>query len=116
MHIYCLDGRCGVILRTGIFAMDDLEFQFNSWFHLVLVYHGPNNGQGITVHLNSNSISASVKGSSNPEQDSSGEVVIGKLRVDEARDYSTVMADELTFWNRQLSDAEVAALAGKHEM
>ena len=80
------------------------------------MYHGPNIGQGITVHLNSNSIKVSSKESNYPHKESTGEVVIGKLYVDEASYYGNVVADELTFWNRQFSEAEVEVLRNQYEM
>ena len=43
-----------------------------------------------------------------------GGVAIGRLYVDLDQQYSNVMADELTFWNRQLSKTEVEALRNKY--
>ena len=57
-----------------------------------------------------------VSGSSGLAQDSNGQVFIGKLRMDETGDYSSVMVDELSFWNRQLSETEVEALRNQYEM
>ena len=98
-----------------------MAFEFSHWFHLVLVYNGPNNGEGITVYLNNTSKTSTTIDSSNNNNpsitpDSTGEVIIGKLHVGEAKHYSNVMADELTFWNRQLSETEVEALRKKYEM
>ena len=94
-----------------------MAFEFSHWFHLVLVYHGPNNGEGITVHLNSESgRKTTIDPSSNPIPHSTGEVVIGKLLVNTDSTYGNVMVDELTFWNRKLSETEVEALKKKYEM
>ena len=41
---------------------------------------------------------------------SSGVVIIGRLYEDKSRNYGSMSIDELTFWNRQLSEAEVAKL------
>ena len=97
-----------------------MSFQFNRLFHLAFVYHGTNNG--IAIHLNDTSRTSTTieTGDSNTakthEEDSTGELIIGKLHADEAGDYSSVMVDELTFWNRQLSETEVEALRNKYEM
>ena len=44
------------------------------------------------------------------QHNASGIVVIGKQHVDRSKFYSTLMVDELTFWNRQLSGEEVVAI------
>ena len=99
-----------------------MAFEFNSWFHLVFVYQGVNNVEGITVYLNNTSKTSTTLDSNNNNNnppispDSTGEVIIGKVFIDEPKHYSNVMADELTFWNRQLSETEVDALRKKYEM
>ena len=107
--------RCGLRLYQGIFGVQGLAFDFDHWFHLVFVFHGPNNGEGITVHLNSESVTASSKAANNifPNK-ATGEVAIGRLYMDLDQQYGNVMADELTFWNRQLSETEVEALRKKY--
>ena len=114
--VFFIAGVVSVCIR-GIFAVQDMAFDFNRWFHLVLVFHGPNDGQGITVHLNNQSVRESIKPSSNfSPGNATGEVAIGRLYVDRNEHYSNVMADELTFWNRQLSETEVEVLRMKYEM
>ena len=111
--------RCGVRVRSGTVAVQDMSFQFDRWFHLLFVYLGPNTN-GITIHLNNTFYPSTTIETSNPNTsathgyDSTGEVIIGKLHVDKAGDYSNVMVDELTFWNRQLSEAEVEALRNQY--
>ena len=102
-------------MNQGIFGVQDMAFNFGRWFHMDFVFHGPNNGQGITVHLNSQSVTASSKAANNifPNK-ATGEVAIGRLYMDLDQQYSNVMADELTFWNRQLSKTEVEALRNKY--
>ena len=109
--------RCGLRLKQGIFRVQSLAFDINRWFHMVFVFHGPNNGEGITVHLNSESVTASSKAANNIfPNDATGEVAIGRLYMDLDQQYGNVMANELTFWNRQLSKTEVEALRNKYRI
>ena len=88
-----------------------MELPFNSWFHLVLVYHGPQDG--VTVYINDRSWTFTTLESVSYSDDASGLVAIGRLYLEKNADYSNVVADELTFWNRRLNDLEVEALRTK---
>ena len=102
--VFCY--RCGLRLNKGFFGVQGLAFDFNRWLHLVLVFHGNNDGQGITFHLNSESVTASLKASDNIiPNNATGEVAIGRLYVDLDQQYGNV--EELTFWNPQFSKTEV---------
>ena len=103
------NSRCVVNILRGYFAKDVISIP-SGWFHLALVFHGPEEGQGITVYTNGTPAAAPSLRGTNHTRNSSGIVVIGRLRTDQGPNYATLMADELTFWNRQLSDEEVEAL------
>ena len=82
------------------------------WYHMVLVFHGPNEGQGISVYhdgvLVKNDPTKNVWSS---YTENSGNVVIGKLKTDTDEGYGSVMVDELMFWDRQLLAEEITAIA-----
>ena len=76
------------------------------WFHLVVVCLGPNNGQGLVVYVNGTEVDRDVLRSASLFQPGNGQLVIGK-----GNDlHSSVAVDELTLWNRELSDQEITDL------
>ena len=76
-----------------------------------MVFHGPNNGQGISIHHDGILVKHdSTKAQKNYTQ-SSGIVIIGKRYNDRDGDYGSVMVDELAFWDRQLLPEEIQAMA-----
>ena len=80
------------------------------WFHLVLNYIGPADGQGITIYKDGilQGSDTSKGGPSYPPGD--GRVVVGRWFTDRDRDYASVEVDELTFWNRALTLQEIQAI------
>ena len=81
------------------------------WFHLVVVYLGPNNGQGLVVYVNGTEVGRTAVMSTTLLQPGNGQLVIGKGYGNDY--YSSVVVDELTLWNRELSDQEIMDL---HQM
>ena len=88
----------------------------SGWFHLALVFHGPENGQGFTLYVDNTSLTDSKMYVTNNDSTrySSGAVILGKSVVDRNNNYGSLSVDELTFWNRQLSETEVAKLRNMH--
>ena len=107
--VHYFNSRCVVNIFRGYFAKDVISTP-TSWFHLALVFHGPEEGQGITVYTNGTPAAAPSLRGTNHTRNSWGIVLIGRLRTDQGPNYASLMADELTFWNRQLRDEEVEAL------
>ena len=46
-----LISRCELRILNGYFAKGDIIIP-SGWFHFALVFHGPEEGQGITVYMN----------------------------------------------------------------
>ena len=80
------------------------------WFHLVVVYLGPNNGQGLVVYINGTQERRKTTKHDDSRQPSNGQLVIGKKTTNGDYFYSSVAVDELTLWNRQLTAQEVEDL------
>ena len=96
--------------NRGYFVCGNIAIP-DGWFHVALVYHGPVTGQGITVHSDGNHWTKRSRDDSSSDLiNSSGTVVIGNLFTEPTGSYGSVMVDELTFWDRQLTDSEVDAL------
>ena len=80
------------------------------WYHLALVYHGPNHGQGMSVYHDGSLVKHDSTKTPKNHTESSGSVIIGKHHTNRDGDYGSVMVDELTFWDRQLLPEEIRAI------
>ena len=81
------------------------------WFLMAMVLRGPDAGI-VAYHdttLVADTTSKRVYGSAPGES----RVFIGRKRVSHHQDYSSMMVDELTMWNRKLTSEEVIQI---HEM
>ena len=81
------------------------------WYHLAMIFHGPNNGQGMSIYHNGSLVKYDLTKALKNYTGSSGNVIIGKRFTDRDEDYGSVMVDELTFWDRQLLPEEIQAMA-----
>ena len=80
------------------------------WFHLAMIFHGPNDGQGMSIYHDGSLFRHDSSKMSRNFTESSGNVIIGKRYADRDGDYGSVMVDELTFWDRQLLLEEIQAI------
>ena len=77
----------------------------------MLNYIGPNDGEGIRVYINGTQEDSDTAKNNNPKSAGDGRVVVGRWNTDRDDHNSSVQIDELIFFNRYLSPAEIAALA-----
>ena len=80
------------------------------WFHLGLVFHGSQQGQGFTLHVHQQSTRRSGTLNSKEYQNTTGTVIIGRRFHERDQNYGSITMDELTLWNRKLSQQDVEAL------
>ena len=80
------------------------------WFHLVVVYLGPNNGQGLVVYVNGTREGRDKTMYGGANQPGNGELIIGRKYTDWDDKYASVAVDEMTLWNRELSAQEIENL------
>ena len=104
--------RCEVIVST-VYFHKELDVP-SGWFHFTIVFHGPEHGQGFTVYGNTDSLTSTTLVNKTYISNSSGVVILGKLYEERDRHFGSLVVDELTFWNRQLSESEVAKLRNMH--
>ena len=78
-----------------------------------MIFHGPNNGQGLSVYLDGSLYRHDSSKMPRNFTRSSGTVIIGKCCTDRDEDYGSVTVDELTFWDRQLLAAEIQAIVAE---
>ena len=91
----------------------DLE-KPDGWFHLVLNYIGPADGQGITIYTDGTLQGNGTTKETDPYTPGDGRVVIGREFTDSDEWYASVEVDELTFWNRALTLQEIQAIYYMH--
>ena len=77
---------------------------------MVLNYLGPENGRGIRVYLDG----VFGNGDSSKEEYTNsagnGQIVVGKFRPEEDRNYASVELDELPFFNTTLTQEDIETL------
>ena len=84
----------------------------NTWTHFGLVYKGKSDGEGISVYQNGNWKRDDFNSKFMITGHPSGILKIGKLHESGfSPSYSSAEVDELMFWNRQLTDQEIATIA-----
>ena len=96
-----------VYLRDGLFS-ESGPFP-SGWFHFVLNYLGPNEGEGIRIFINGAQADADTEKSSIYTQ-GDGRVVIGRFRKDEDNSYASIQVDELIFLDTALSSGDIQSL------
>ena len=94
----------------GYFASGFIETN-DGWIHVALVYSGPNDGQGIRVYHNGAHQRDDTAKYPQATGTPPGILKIGK-RYDHLGNaqYGRVTVDELTLWNRQLSEKEIQSI------
>ena len=79
----------------------------NEWFHTVLNYIGPNNGEGIQIYLNSINIVNVTELSAREYFEGNANMVLGRVYNGGNYWYGSVQVDELYFFDRILIDPEI---------
>ena len=84
------------------------------WFHLVLNYIGPADGQGITIYTDCILQGNVTIKNTYTQTRGDGRVVIGRRYTYSDERYANVEVDELTFWNQTLTLQEIQAIYNMH--
>ena len=83
------------------------------WVHAVLNFIGPDEGQGISIYNNGNHVGTNntkhITDNENGQND--GHIEVGRLVGLIQAHYASVDVDELYFFNRTLTDAEIKSLS-----
>ena len=80
----------------------------SGWTHIILVYIGPEDAQGIRIYHNGLQTGGSTgKNSRSNSPGGNSRVVVGRLIVDLDNFYPGLEMDELLFFNEKLTDQQV---------
>ena len=89
----------------------------NTWVHVVIVYHGPNNGEGFSYYFNGqfvkidDSSSRPLSGAGNFP----GKMTLGSQLPDMLGLSGNIMlVDEIVMWHEQLDETQIRHLAAAH--
>ena len=96
-------------LRGGSFGVSHTKP--TGWFHFVLNYIGPNDGEGIRVYYDGIEVASYTTSGSGLNLSGVGRIVVGREYTDVNFYYTTLHLDELIFFNRSLTSDEITALA-----
>ena len=100
-------------MLSGIFQVSvNTSNTSNEWVHGVLNFLGPNDGEGIRIYENGKHVGndTTVNLFKSPRNESNGQIVIGRLYAEHLLEAS-VQVDELMFFNKSLTEAEIALLS-----
>ena len=102
-----------ILFCSSQFILPDGSFSVSysphpkEWFHLVLNYIGPNDGEGIRLYLDAVEVSNDTSKSLESRSAGDGRIVVGRLSTNSNGNYASVQVDELIYFNRALTTAEV---------
>ena len=83
------------------------------WFHVVMNYIGPNDGEGIKLFLDGTEVASdrNLYKYSEPGSAGDGRIVLGRPFTNKDQNYTSVQVDEITYFNSSLSNGEIQLLA-----
>ena len=83
------------------------------WFHILFNFVGPNTGQGFTVYHDGELVANIIRTRPITATSVDRRIVIGRWATDRDEFYSSLEMDELVFFNKALTDAEIRMLKPK---
>ena len=108
------NSRYQVYFRTDYISVT-ISTVPTQWYHLVFNYIGTSSAEGVTIYHDGAEVGSSTQKKTYARNEGSGVVVIGRQFVQLlVQAYASVMVDELLFFNRKLSPAEVQILYNMH--
>ena len=81
------------------------------WFHTVLNYIGPENGQGVRIYHDGVHIGDESTIVVAAKNNGDGRIVMGRFFAEREGSYSSFQVDELLFFNQTLTDSEITTLS-----
>ena len=102
-----------VTLYSGEFSATAIKP--SGWFHVVINYIGPNEGEGIRIYHDGVQVSNKTTKSQGLCHTTAcrpdGRIVVGRLKIREESNYCSLHIDELTLFNEALSEEEITMLS-----
>ena len=87
----------------------------SGWFHNVINYIGPAEGQGIRIYKDGTQVANHTTKSDptcqHPQCRPDGKIVVGRDNTRRDRGYCSFQVDELAFFNKALSQEEITMLS-----
>ena len=99
--------RCDAVISSGFYTALKYSVDIDTWFHISFVYRGATDG--VYLYFDGSFIN-SYSWTSLQTSAGSRVVEIGTLYTNPRQDYGSVIVDELTMWNRQLTSDEITQI------
>ena len=80
------------------------------WFHVVVNYIGPNNGDGIRIFYDGVEVAIEITRDPSSLPAGNGTIVIGRVYTEVNDNYGNGQIDELLFFNQALSVKDIKEL------
>ena len=98
-----------VLALPGVYFLAFQQIPLD-WYHLVFNYIGTNGTQGIAIYHDGQEVTSDTHGQTLSASAGSGEMVIGRYLTSWDGSYSSVLVDELLFFNHQLTQDKIQIL------
>ena len=112
--LYCCNRSIKPLLRFQVNIDDGLlqayPYRPSGWTHFVPNYVGPNNGDGIRIFYDGVEVGSDTTKGTNSFPTGDGRIAVGRRFTNEDRNYPSVQVDDLVFFNRNLSLADIQAI------
>ena len=83
----------------------------SGWFHVVVNFLGPNDGEGIRVYKDGADVGNETTIYSKTYTQGDGRLVVGRYYTDQDLHYAGAQVDELILFNQALSPEEIQILS-----
>ena len=80
------------------------------WFHIVLNYIGPNDGEGLRILIDGTEVGSATNKDGGAYPAGDGRIVVGREYTDSGRRYASVRVDELIYFNASLTSDNVQSI------
>ena len=114
--LVCFQINVLFVFRVDVWLTDGYFYTSNptptGWFHIVLNYIGPNNGEGIRMFINGAEVASKTTKSVSSYTPSSGDgrIIVGRTFTNSYERYTSLQIDELVYFNQDLNTEEIIQL------
>ena len=98
-------------VRDGAFGTLVRYLGFNRWFHSVMNFIGPNDGEGWRVYHDGIDLKHERWKQSSESYPNNGRITIGRRYTNHDGSYVDIQVDELMFFNKTLTVTEIRTLS-----
>ena len=95
---------------TDVYFYETHPRPSSGWFHFILNYIGPDNGEAIWMYIDGSDVGNYTSKSGGPFSAGDSRIVVGKTYTRLNGQHTSVQLDELIFFNQTLTNTEVQSI------